>query len=1027
MMINNNNTTLEMCVSNVTYDRLFHISNSVWHVVGFFGVLFGIPGHILQIIISLNKTSRKEPTSLYSIAISVVETVFLLGLFWLWCVKMSFIKTDPREVLSCGIFYSIIVGSGSLSHLYLASLSIDRSIIILDPTRYRLIVTRSHVILRILLITFIITVLLIPHHFYFHYVPRVTIFLCDFNPSLYYRRIRIWTFIHAILLVGIPSLIVCICSAILLHNRCKHKRTYKNNLSVNARRMHRHSILLFVFSLARSFNQPKFCPTAEWNPYGITFANETTLGEDAASLFINTNNTVYTVNNDKKEILTWINNSISPNKITSDKLGESFSIFVTNNGDIYYDNGEENGRVDKWISNTDTFVNVMNINSSCFGIFIDSNDTLYCSMNDDHKVIKRWLNDSEMISTTAAGTGIQGSDSNELQDPMGIFVDLNLDLYVADCGNHRIQLFKSGELNGTTLAGEGSSNNTISLTCPSGIVLDADKYLFIVDQHNHRIIRSGPNDIRCIIGCYWVGSESHQLSFPMSPSFDSYGNVFIIDKSNHRIQKFDFLLSSCDNSSSVQSVYSSVLTENHPTYSPTGCDVPNYYYEAIQMNVNESRYYTLNINSTNDTLGYIYAGNFYPSGPYINLIPESDKRFVELQFPMRPFLRSTTANKLVVTTYSPNVTGTFSIIVSGFNNVTFKRLINPDKCIIGGSCNSQTKGIGITLDDILRYEIKRNMTLKNQPLLVRISVALTMIMLIMGLINSILSLLTFQNADLRKVGCGIYLLASSITSFLTISMFTINFWFILLTQTNSSINLSVRRGGCISIEPILKLFLYFDTWLNACVAIERAINVYQGISFNKEKSKRLARWIIFILPFCIIATIIHEPLHRNIFEYPVQEKDTFGEPKIIEIHRWCVINYSSAVQDYNTAILFIHLIGPFIANLFSALFIIFGTARQRSLAQTNQNYIAHIREQLREHKQLVISPAILLVLSMPRLIISLLSGCVKVSDKPWLYLLAYFISFTPSILVFVVFVVPSELYLKTLKESLKTWQRRICH
>ncbi|CAF3495074.1 unnamed protein product [Adineta steineri] len=354
-----------------------------------------------------------------------------------------------------------------------------------------------------------------------------------------------------------------------------------------------------------------------------------------------------------------------------------------------------------------------------------------------------------------------------------------------------------------------------------------------------------------------------------------------------------------------------------------------------------------------------------------------------------------------------------------------KILENHDKCVIGGLCNVQTKGIGITLDDILRYEINRNVTLKNQPLLVKISVGLTMIMFLLGLINSILSLLTFQNENLRKVGCGMYLLASSITSLLTISMFTVNFWFILFTQTNSSINLSVRRGGCISIEPILKLFLYFDTWLNGCVAIERAINVYQGIRFNKEKSKRLARWIIFILPFCISATIIHEPLHRNIFEYPV--KENYYDTKIIGIHRWCVINYSRVVQDYNTAILFVHLIGPFIANLFSALFIIFGTARQRSLAQTNQNYIAHICEQLREHKQLVISPAILLVLSMPRLIISLLSGCVKVSDRPWLYLCAYFISFTPSILVFIIFVVPSDLYRKTLKESLRTWKRRICH
>ncbi|CAF1284593.1 unnamed protein product [Adineta steineri] len=86
----------------------------------------------------------------------------------------------------------------------------------------------------------------------------------------------------------------------------------------------------------------------------------------------------------------------------------------------------------------------------------------------------------------------------------------------------------------------------------------------------------------------------------------------------------------------------------------------------------------------------------------------------------------------------------------------------------------------------------------------------------------------------------------------------------------------------------------------------------------------------------------------------------------------------------------------------------------------------HIGEQLHEHKRLLISPSILLILSMPRLIISLLPGCVKVSDNPWLYLCAYFISFTPSILVFIIFVIPSELYRNTLKETLKNWQRRIC-
>ncbi|CAF0731480.1 unnamed protein product [Adineta steineri] len=296
-----------------------------------------------------------------------------------------------------------------------------------------------------------------------------------------------------------------------------------------------------------SFNQPKFCPTAAWDPFGITFTNQTTVGEDLYALFINANNTIYTVNRKTKQILMWINNSINLNKTISVDFYDSKSIFITNNGDIYYDDGFYHGEVGKWISTTNTFVTVMDVISpaACYGLFVDINNTLYCSLSWIHIIVKRWLNDSEMISTTAAGTGIRGTASNELDSPWGIFVDLNFDLYVADYENHRIQLFKSGELNGTTIVGQGSSNNIISLRYPCGIVLDADKYLFIVDRFNHRIIRSGSNEIRCIIGCDEGGSQSHQLLFPTALSFDSYGNIFIIDDGNDRIQKFDFLPNSC--------------------------------------------------------------------------------------------------------------------------------------------------------------------------------------------------------------------------------------------------------------------------------------------------------------------------------------------------------------------------------------------------------------------------------------------------------------------------------------------------
>jgi hypothetical protein len=367
-------------------------------------------------------------------------------------------------------------------------------------------------------------------------------------------------------------------------------------------------------------------------------------------------------------------------------------------------------------------------------------------------------------------------------------------------------------------------------------------------------------------------------------------------------------------------------------------------------------------------------------------------------------------------------------------------------CFVGGLCQFYSKSIGITLDDLLRDEIRSNTTMNNQSSLVKMSAALTMIIFVGGLINSILSLLTFQNKELRKVGCGMYLLASSITSLLTICMFTVKFWFVVLTQMNISTSLSVLRGGCVSIEPILKLFVYVDSWLNACVAIERAVNVNKGIHFDREKSKRIARWIIIILPFCVMVSIIHEPLYRKLFVYNTEKvniirnetkeaqmyknevygNETYGNVTYenkAESYVWCMTHYSDSVQNYNTVILFFHLVAPFVVNFFSALIIIFRAARQRSTLQTRQTYREHVLQQLSEHKQLIISPIILLVLTLPRLIISLLSGCVKVSNNPWLYLLGYFISFTPSMLVFVVFVVPSTMYRKTFKESFQYCRR----
>ncbi|CAF1272472.1 unnamed protein product [Adineta ricciae] len=924
------------------------------------------------------------------------------------------------------------------------------------------------------------------------------------------------------------------------------------------------------------FNQPKLCSKSVWNRNGKTFADQLIVGLNPYSIFIDKQNSIYSINREKKHILLWNENHIIPSKIISIDVDNSSSLFVSSDCEIFIDNGMNN-RVEKWIFNKNVSINVMSVFSSCFGLFIDRENYLYCSMSKHHQVVKRDFQDSVMGWNAVIGTGDKGSTLDKLDHPHGIFIDTELDIYVADCGNDRIQRFHSEKKFTITEVGNTlSAKHQYSLSCPTSIILDVQQFLFIVDSNNNRILRSGPTNILCVIGCNGITIKSTQLFVPTSLAFDSVGNMFVVDSRNHRIQKFEYSPNSCNMFSVIEWTNSSTLTENSQIYSQV-CNRKSYYYQSFVIQVPENRYYSIWSISQIDTYAFIYENNFDPLNPNENLLTKNDDGGSNKQFkfqlplyndtkyilvvttyfpmdtgditihmsgvknvlitrlstlvniqskypselkissrrycrdylkrsyyyetfeikvmktdlyviwsenkietygylykdhfdPLQPFgnlikqhsgkcnqeqlkfyinLKENTKYILVVTTYYPNITGNFSISISGQNHATIKYFNSKEQsCSVGDRCHFYSTTIGLPLDDILRGEIQLNVTLSHQSTSIQISSILTILMFIGGLINSLFSYLTFQNKDLQKTGCGIYLFTSSITSLLTISMFFINFWFSLLIQINDLTSFSIRRSGCIIIEPILKLFLYCDSWLNACVAVERAIQVLKGVKFNQKKSKQIARWIIFILPLCILFSLLHEPLHREMFTYETEidkiniskteqiEKetdkseenktsiDTIYESKTSK-HVWCVVRYSSSIQYYNIIILFFHLLIPLIANLFSALFIIFGSARQRSKAQKNQTYKEHVYQQFIEHKQLIISPILLLILSMPRLIISSLPGCIRTSQNLWLYLTAYFFSFTPSILIFIIFVVPSNTYMKSFQNSLMTWRRRM--
>jgi hypothetical protein len=275
-----------------------------------------------------------------------------------------------------------------------------------------------------------------------------------------------------------------------------------------------------------------------WNPNATTFADINTTGVNPYGVFINSDNTVYVADRDINRILVWLEGYINPTTIFYGGMTSPYGIFATIIGDVYVDNGYSAGRVDKWTMNKTNSTAVMYVSGSCHGLFIDINDNLHCSLGDFNQVVKKSLNDSTNTSIIVAGNGTSGSESNMLASPHGIFIDIDFNLYVADNNNHRIQLFRSGQLNGTAVAGSEAAG-TISLLYPTGIVLDGDGYLFISDTNNNRIVGSDANGFRCIVGCSEVsGLASDQLNSPWGISFDSYGNLLVADAYNNRIQKF---------------------------------------------------------------------------------------------------------------------------------------------------------------------------------------------------------------------------------------------------------------------------------------------------------------------------------------------------------------------------------------------------------------------------------------------------------------------------------------------------------
>ena len=121
-----------------------------------------------------------------------------------------------------------------------------------------------------------------------------------------------------------------------------------------------------------------------------------------------------------------------------------------------------------------------------FGV---SRDTLLIVNYASNNIVQWKIGDRNRTVFTGNINGIAGSTSTQLFGPECLVTDPMGNLYVADRYNHRVQFFLPDQPNGTTIAGKTGifgSNSTL-LYEPLDVALDTQLNLYVADMLNHRI------------------------------------------------------------------------------------------------------------------------------------------------------------------------------------------------------------------------------------------------------------------------------------------------------------------------------------------------------------------------------------------------------------------------------------------------------------------------------------------------------------------------------------------------------------
>jgi sugar lactone lactonase YvrE len=152
--------------------------------------------------------------------------------------------------------------------------------------------------------------------------------------------------------------------------------------------------------------------------------------------------------------------------------------------------------------------------------------------------------------TTLAGSSPGFADGTgtaaKFNDPTGVAVDTAGNVYVAERGNHRIRkITPVGAV--TTLAGSSPSfvdgtGTAAKFNDPTGVAVDTAGNVYVADLANHRIRKiTTDGAVTSVAGSSQGFADgtgtAAQFYAPFGVAVDAAGNVYVADRTNHRIRK----------------------------------------------------------------------------------------------------------------------------------------------------------------------------------------------------------------------------------------------------------------------------------------------------------------------------------------------------------------------------------------------------------------------------------------------------------------------------------------------------------